>query len=80
MIVTGYIGEFEVVDDHRSGKIVVNLTGRLNKVSMCLSRTRAHTHTHTHINTPVPCTHTHNQFGIDPGIKTLMCHGLLKYF
>lgn len=29
----GYVGEFEIVDDHRSGKIVVNLTGRLNKVS-----------------------------------------------
>ena len=28
----GYIGEFEVIDDHRSGKIVVNLNGRLNKV------------------------------------------------
>ena len=50
MIVTGYIGEFEVVDDHRSGKIVVNLTGRLNKVSMCLS--------HPHINTP-GLTHAH---------------------
>jgi len=29
---SGYIGEFEIVDDHRAGKIVVNLTGRLNKV------------------------------------------------
>ncbi len=28
----GYIGEFEIIDDHRSGKIVVNLNGRLNKV------------------------------------------------
>lgn len=27
----GYIGEFEVVDDHRAGKIIVNLTGRINK-------------------------------------------------
>ena len=27
----GYIGEFEIIDDHRAGKIVVNLTGRLNK-------------------------------------------------
>mmetsp|Transcript_7880 Transcript_7880/g.16880 ORF Transcript_7880/g.16880 Transcript_7880/m.16880 type:complete len:131 (-) Transcript_7880:61-453(-) len=27
----GYIGEFEIVDDHRSGKIVVNLIGRVNK-------------------------------------------------
>lgn len=29
---SGYIGEFEIIDDHRAGKIVVNLTGRLNKV------------------------------------------------
>ncbi|KAA8495085.1 40S ribosomal protein S15a [Porphyridium purpureum] len=27
----GYIGEFVVVDDHRSKKIVVNLLGRINK-------------------------------------------------
>lgn len=27
----GYIGKFEIIDDHRAGKIVVNLTGRLNK-------------------------------------------------
>lgn len=27
----GYIGEFELVDDHRAGKIVVELNGRLNK-------------------------------------------------
>ncbi|XP_075387761.1 small ribosomal subunit protein uS8-like [Tenrec ecaudatus] len=25
----GYIGEFEIIDDHRAGKIVVTLTGRL---------------------------------------------------
>jgi small subunit ribosomal protein S15Ae len=32
----GYIGEFEVIDDHRSGKIVLNLLGRLNKcVAVC---------------------------------------------
>ena len=30
----GYIGEFEIIDDHRAGKIVVNLTGRLNKASI----------------------------------------------
>jgi small subunit ribosomal protein S15Ae len=28
---TGYIGEFEEVDNHRQGKIVVQLNGRLNK-------------------------------------------------
>lgn len=27
----GYIGEFEMIDDHRGGKIVVELNGRLNK-------------------------------------------------
>eukprot|EP00792_Barthelona_sp_PAP020_P005828 TRINITY_DN2817_c0_g1_i2.p1 TRINITY_DN2817_c0_g1~~TRINITY_DN2817_c0_g1_i2.p1 ORF type:complete len:131 (+),score=15.93 TRINITY_DN2817_c0_g1_i2:48-440(+) len=27
----GYIGDFEYVDDHRSGKIVVQLLGRINK-------------------------------------------------
>ena len=34
-LISGYIGEFEIIDDHRAGKIVVNLTGRLNKVSVC---------------------------------------------
>jgi len=28
MHVTGYIGEFEEVDDHRNGKIVIQLNGR----------------------------------------------------
>eukprot|EP01017_Pseudomicrothorax_dubius_P000350 TRINITY_DN0_c1605_g1_i1.p2 TRINITY_DN0_c1605_g1~~TRINITY_DN0_c1605_g1_i1.p2 ORF type:complete len:131 (+),score=37.72 TRINITY_DN0_c1605_g1_i1:65-457(+) len=27
----GYIGEFEVIDDHRSNKILVELRGRINK-------------------------------------------------
>lgn len=36
--VSGYIGEFEIVDDHRSGKIVVNLTGRLNKCGVISPR------------------------------------------
>ena len=27
----GYIGEFEEIDDHRSGKIVIQLLGRINK-------------------------------------------------
>lgn len=31
LTVAGYIGEFEFVDNHRSGKIVVELNGRLNK-------------------------------------------------
>ena len=27
----GYISEFEIIDDHRAGKIVVELNGKLNK-------------------------------------------------
>merc|ERR1712115_49653 len=38
MLKHGYIGEFEVVDDHRGGKIVVNLTGRLNKCGVISPR------------------------------------------
>ena len=34
----GYIGEFEIVDDHRGGKIVVFLNGRLNKCSVSSPR------------------------------------------
>merc|ERR1711974_534554 len=34
----GYIGEFEIVDDHRAGKIVVNLTGRLMKCGVISPR------------------------------------------
>jgi small subunit ribosomal protein S15Ae len=34
----GYIGEFEFVDDHRSGKIVVELNGRLNKCGVISPR------------------------------------------
>ncbi|KAH7553660.1 hypothetical protein JRO89_XS12G0039400 [Xanthoceras sorbifolium] len=33
-----YIGEFEFVDDHRAGKIVVELNGRLNKCSVISPR------------------------------------------
>ncbi len=34
----GYIGEFEVIDDHRSGKIVVELLGRINKCGVISPR------------------------------------------
>ena len=34
----GYIGEFEIVDDHRAGKIVVNLLGRVNKCGVISPR------------------------------------------
>ncbi|XP_007458143.1 PREDICTED: 40S ribosomal protein S15a-like [Lipotes vexillifer] len=33
MMKHSYIGEFEITDDHRAGKIVVNLTGRLSVIS-----------------------------------------------
>ena len=36
--IAGYIGEFEYVDDHRSGKIVVELNGRLNKCGVISPR------------------------------------------
>lgn len=35
---TGYIGEFEEVDDHRAGKIVIQLNGRLNKCGVISPR------------------------------------------
>jgi len=38
----GYIGEFEEVDDHRSGKIVVQLNGRLNKTGVISPRYNVH--------------------------------------
>ena len=34
----GYIGEFTIVDDKRAGKIVVELTGRLNKCGVISPR------------------------------------------
>lgn len=34
----GYIGEFEIVDDHRSKKIVVDLLGRINKCGVISPR------------------------------------------
>ena len=34
----GYIGDFEIVDDHRAGKIVGNLIGRLNKCGVISPR------------------------------------------
>jgi small subunit ribosomal protein S15Ae len=38
MMKNGYIGECEVIDDHRAGKIVVNLNGRLNKCAVISPR------------------------------------------
>ncbi|EPS41286.1 hypothetical protein H072_4847 [Dactylellina haptotyla CBS 200.50] len=34
----GYISEFEEVDDHRAGKIVIQLNGRLNKCGVISPR------------------------------------------
>uniref|UniRef100_A0A6U6H1E7 30S ribosomal protein S8, chloroplastic n=1 Tax=Odontella aurita TaxID=265563 RepID=A0A6U6H1E7_9STRA len=34
----GYIGEFEIVDDHRASKIVIELNGRLNKCGVISPR------------------------------------------
>ena len=34
----GYIGEFEIIDDHRSQKIVVELIGRINKCGVISPR------------------------------------------
>ncbi|RSH84558.1 40S ribosomal protein S22 [Apiotrichum porosum] len=34
----GYIGEFEVIDDHRGGKVVIQLNGRLNKTGVISPR------------------------------------------
>jgi ribosomal protein S8 len=34
----GYIGDFEVVDDRRAGKIVIELLGRINKCGVISPR------------------------------------------
>ena len=34
----GYINEFEIIDDQRAGKIVVDLNGRLNKCGVISPR------------------------------------------
>ena len=34
----GYIGDFEIVDDKRAGKIVINLLGRINKCGVISPR------------------------------------------
>jgi small subunit ribosomal protein S15Ae len=39
-----YIGDFEIVDDHRGGKIVVNLIGRINKCGVISPRFDAAVH------------------------------------
>merc|ERR1711937_909716 len=34
----GYIGDLEIIDDHRSGKVVVDLIGRINKCGVISPR------------------------------------------
>ena len=36
--ITGFVDEFEEIDDHRSGKIVVQLNGRINKCGVISPR------------------------------------------
>lgn len=38
LLFLGYIGEFEIIDDHRSGKIVIQLNGRINKCGVISPR------------------------------------------
>ncbi|XP_035568011.1 small ribosomal subunit protein uS8-like [Canis lupus baileyi] len=38
MMTNGYIGEFEIIEDHRAGKIVVNLKGRSNECGVISPR------------------------------------------
>jgi small subunit ribosomal protein S15Ae len=38
MMKHGYIEDFEIIDDHRAGKIVINLTGRINKCGVISPR------------------------------------------
>ena len=42
MVKHGYIGEFEIIGHHRAGKIVVNLTSRLNKGGVISPRFDVH--------------------------------------
>uniref|UniRef100_A0A0G4FBF8 40S ribosomal protein S15a n=1 Tax=Chromera velia CCMP2878 TaxID=1169474 RepID=A0A0G4FBF8_9ALVE len=34
----GYIGDFEIIDDHRNGKVVIDLLGRINKCGVISPR------------------------------------------
>ncbi|KXN89282.1 40S ribosomal protein S22, partial [Leucoagaricus sp. SymC.cos] len=57
----GYIGEFEIIDDHRSGKIVIQLNGRLNKTGVISPRFNVqHTQIESWVNLLLPA----RSFGI----------------
>ena len=43
-LLAGYIGDFDIIDDHRSGKIVVQLNGRLNKTGVISPRFNVQVH------------------------------------
>jgi ribosomal protein S8 len=53
--VLGYIGEFEVLDDHRAGKIVVELIGRINKCGVISPRYDVAVKVRTLLIRPVGC-------------------------
>ena len=38
LLTSGYIGDFEIIDDHRAGKVVVTLNGRINKCGVISPR------------------------------------------
>lgn len=38
MMKHGYIGKFEIMDDHIAGEIVVNLVGKLNRCGLISPR------------------------------------------
>lgn len=70
MMKHGYIDEFEIVDDHRSGKIVVNLNGRLNKCGVISPRFDVPiTHIEKWTNNLLPS----RQFGLVFNIDLFVC-------
>ena len=67
---SGYIGEFEIVDDHRSGKIVVQLNGRLNKAGVISPRYNVQvSQIENWVNLLLPA----RQFGIIIFVRLLLC-------
>jgi small subunit ribosomal protein S15Ae len=38
IMLVGYIGDIDIVDDHRSGKVVIQLNGRINKCGVISPR------------------------------------------
>lgn len=69
----GYIGEFELVDDHRAGKIVVELNGRLNKCGVMSPR---YDLSHNEIEAWVGRLLPSRQFGV---IVVTTSHGIMDH-